>query len=689
MIPIFCSLLFLTPIQSAGTSAQDTTTHLAEVKVSSYFSDQPLLRLTASAGVIGTHVLAQQSGTTLLPALNTVPGVRMEERSPGSYRLSLRGSLLRSPFGVRNVKVYWDEIPLTDAGGNTYLNLLDMGGIQRLELLKGPDGSLFGANSGGVVRIQPQGMAEDDTPMASVTLNGGSYGLFHQQLAADIRPSDTYRFAVNQAHQRTDGYRQNSAMKRTSVQTVQRWNYRPNSELRLLALYTDLQYRTPGGLTEAQYAENPRSARPATPAAPGAVEQQAGITNRSFVGGLVHDTRLGAGLRHVATVFGTVTDFSNPFITNYEERDEANVGFRTYIDYAGGRSSTFSWHANAGMEWQTGKNDFNNYENHGGVRGDAMNFDALRSRQHFYFARFSADVSEKLFLETALSLNYFGYRFRTIFPDNQPEFTKRSFDAEWMPRIALSYLFTPQWAWRGSVSRGYSPPTIEEVRASDQVINTGLTAETGWNYETGLRWQTGKRRVFVDGSVFYYRMADAIIRQLDDAGAESFGNAGGVNQLGWELSAAGWAITTRESGWLRGLQVGTNITLSRFRFGDYRVGDDDFSDNKLTGVPATTVVSNVLIQLPKQLSCYVMHNYTSSIPLNDANESFADAYHLLQAKISWNKPLGKKLNLAVFGGADNLLNETYGLGNDINAFGGRFFNAAALRNFYGGIGLRY
>jgi iron complex outermembrane receptor protein len=63
--------------------------------------------------------------------------------------------LLRSPFGVRDVKIYFDEIPLTDAGGNTYLNAIDIGNIRHVEILKGPDGSLFGANSGGVVLLSP------------------------------------------------------------------------------------------------------------------------------------------------------------------------------------------------------------------------------------------------------------------------------------------------------------------------------------------------------------------------------------------------------------------------------------------------------------------------------------------------------------------------------------------------------
>src|SRR3954469_12432892 len=101
--------------------------------------------------VVTPRQLQLLNNVSLVPVLNTVPGVRIEEGSPGSYRLSIRGSLLRSPFGVRNVKVYWNEIPLTDAGGNTYLQLVDISQLQSLEIIKGPASSLYGANTGGAV----------------------------------------------------------------------------------------------------------------------------------------------------------------------------------------------------------------------------------------------------------------------------------------------------------------------------------------------------------------------------------------------------------------------------------------------------------------------------------------------------------------------------------------------------------
>src|SRR3954452_12953403 len=130
---------------SLANHALDSVTVTA-FNLQSRWQDAPV-----AMSVVTPRQLQLLNNVSLVPVLNTVPGVRMEERSPGSYRLSIRGSLLRSPFGVRDVKIYYDEIPLTDAGGNSYLNALDFNAVQGVEILKGPDGSLFGANSGGVV----------------------------------------------------------------------------------------------------------------------------------------------------------------------------------------------------------------------------------------------------------------------------------------------------------------------------------------------------------------------------------------------------------------------------------------------------------------------------------------------------------------------------------------------------------
>src|SRR6185437_11813031 len=205
------------------TVRKDSTRHIQPVTIRAYLSEQPMLSVPASVSVINEQQLGVQPDNSFIPVLNTVPGVRAEERSPGSYRLSIRGSLLRSPFGVRDVKIYYDDIPLTDAGGNTYLNAIDFNSIHNMEILKGPDGSLFGANSGGVVLLSPVSRHADSN-FVSAGLNGGSYGLLHENTSLQNR-SGSSQLNLNQAYESYGGYRQNSYMQRHYAQAVNNWTY--------------------------------------------------------------------------------------------------------------------------------------------------------------------------------------------------------------------------------------------------------------------------------------------------------------------------------------------------------------------------------------------------------------------------------------------------------------------------------
>lgn len=687
---------FSNSVKDTVVSAEEI--HLEEVRVRAYFVEQPLLRFTGAGAVIGQKVFDSHSATSLVHAVNTVPGVRMEERSPGSYRLSLRGSLLRSPYGVRNVKVYMDELPLTDAGGNTYLNVLDMNALSRIEVLKGPDGSLFGANSGGVVLLRPQrelSQVGRQNTEASASIEAGSFGLFYQQAKVFSKVRPGYQFSFNQSFQRSDGYRENTALKKLFFQTQHQWDYQWNkkahgqsNQLSLLALYGDLDYRTPGGLTAAQFEENPRSARPATPTIPGAMEQGAGIRNRSFLTGVTHDWNLGGNWKNVFSVFGSYTDFTNPFINNFEKRYENNRGVRTYLATVQELSTALKMQMQTGLEWQSGDYQIENFDNMGGIAGANQMADHLKSSQLTTFFRLSLDWKERWLIEGSLSHNKYFNSFKSLYPTEELSFQSYESPSEWMPRIAVSYSVLPEMVWRATVSKGFSPPTVAEIRPSDQLINTSLEAETGWNYELGIRYYTGDRRVNTDISLFSYRMKHAIVRGLRDNGAEYFYNAGGTHQLGLELALQAWLLDASAHPFLPGIEWSAHWTFSHFRFENYRTDQGDFSGNALTGVPQHVVGQSLQFVFSPVLNAHLSYYYTSSLPLNDANSVYADSYHLLQSKISW-QPFHNRFKrpLQLYIGADNLLNELYSLGNDINAFGGRYYNAAPARNFYIGISL--
>lgn len=660
----------------------DTVRLLKPVTIKAYLSEQPVLSVPASVSVLGAAQLKQQPDNSFVSALNTVPGVRAEERSPGSYRLSIRGSLLRSPFGVRDVKIYFDEIPLTDAGGNTYLNAIDISNIRHIEILKGPDGSLFGANSGGVVLLSP--VNRTDSNYFSAGINGGSYGLFHEKVSLQNTGAKN-RFNFNQSYQTYDGYRQNSRMHRNYLQAGDTYQYGQNSELRALVMYSDLDYQTPGGLTLEQMQADPHLARLPTPTSKGAVEQKIRINTKILLGGLVNDAQLTGRIRNVLAVFGSHVDFANPFITNYEQRDENTYGMRTYFELAAIPKENFDWKLNLGMEWQQTNSQISNYDNNAGEKGKVQKIDKVNTGQHFFFARYAADIFKRLHVEAAASLNYYGYKFRNLAPLNETDFTNRRFDAVVMPRLALSYQLTNDFIWRASVSRGYSTPTTAEVRPTNNIINTGLQAQLGWNYETGFRLRDKEQLFMLDASVFYYKLKNAIVRQLDANEKEYYINAGGTNQPGLELAASGWIVRPNTINFIRGIQLSTGVTISRFKFKDYNVSGANYSGNRLTGVPREVVVSSVLFNLPASLSLFVQHNYTSSIPLNDANNIYAAKYHLLQAKASWQHAISRKTRFELYAGADNLLNQKYSLGNDLNAAGTRYFNPAPLRNYFLGV----
>lgn len=662
----------------------DSIQNVNEITIKAYLSEQAILKVPSSVSLINSKQLRDQPGISMLPAFNSVPGIRMEERSPGSYRLSIRGSLLRSPFGVRNVKIYMDEFPLTDAGGNTYLNLVDVNSINNIEVLKGPDGSIFGANSGGVVLMNLYDKNADSS-YVSAGLSGGSYGLFQEKLAIQKKINNQY-LNINHSYQRSDGYREHSAMSRHYAQLMYRLNYaKETSQLRVLAFFSDLEYKTPGGLTLAQYIANPQAARPSTNFAAGPVAQKARIENNTFYAGVVNDARITEKLKHVLAVYGTHTDYLNPFITNYEIRNENTTGLRTYLELSGKEDAKISWKWNAGLELQKTAADISNYDNLGGEKGKMQAQDDITSNQFFYFTRYSLNIGKKFSAEAAASINHYKYLFSKDIRSYASRF-ERKFDPEFMPRVAMSYQLSSNLAVRTSVSRGYSIPTIAEVRASDNIINTGLESETGWNYETGFRLRNHNDRLWLDASVFQYRLENAIVRRVNANDTEFYLNAGGTRQTGVETQASYWLIEPGSKGFLSGLQIQNSYTLSKYFFRDYFNGSANYSGNRLTGTPRAVIISGMDFRFPKNFYLFAQHNYTSKIALNDANSVFSKDFNLIHFKAGWrSKAKQGKPGLDFFAGIDNLLNETYSLGNDLNAFGGRYFNAAPLRNFFGGV----
>ena len=235
----------------------------------------------------------------------------------------------------------------------------------------------------------------------------------------------------------------------------------------------------------------------------------------------------------------------------------------------------------------------------------------------------------------------------------------------------------------GSISKGFSPPTNAELLPSTGIISTELEAENGYNYELGVRGNAMDGRLQFDVNAFYFRLNNTITQRRDEAGADFFVNAGNTNQKGIETYLS-YRLIKRSNLFFDQVKVWISHTWHNFHYDNYqKVTDDtaDYSGKRLPSIPPHFVAAGADIITRAGFYANLTYNYSDPLPLNDANTEYASSYHLLAARVGFRKVLTRRFSLDVFATGDNLFDVRYSLGNDINAFGGRYFNAAPTRNF--------
>ncbi len=658
---------------------------LSTVTVTGYENRRDLAEIAGAYAIDSRETIDRFKEESLVRSMNTMPGIRLEERSPGSYRVNIRGNLLRAPYGVRNVKVYWNDIPYTDPNGSTPLNLLDLYGIGRVETIKGPAGTVYGAGVGGVLNIY--GRREPAKRIAGgVGFTAGSYGYF-KTTASLSTGNDNQRFDVRYAKQKTDGYRDHTNMDREVIQLNGAFNTSEKGMLSANILFTDLFYQLPGGLTREQYDENPRQARPR------AAEQNSSINHQNLMAGLVHEYEWNRKLRNITSIYLTSGVKENPFITNYELERLNSYGGRTvfYIDSRiGSLPATFT----TGAEINYGNYHANNHGNVNGYADTLRYEDRIKTMQGFLFFQGDLSLSQKWLLTAGASLNYLNYdihRLKDVALDTSYRFD-RTFRPEFMPRIGIVGKLASGISLHGSVSTGFSPPTSEEIRTSDGGINRDLEAEKAMNFEIGMRGNALRDKLYYDVTAFWMRQKETIVSRTTEGGTVVFDNAGTTNQGGLEI-LVGYNFIKDPQKVITLVRLQTAYTYHNFKFADYtkRKGGEnvDYSGNALTGTAPNIFVTTFDFASHRGLSFHFTHNFTDKIPLNDANTVYGDAYHLIDLKVACTKSLFKKHTIVMFVGIDNLLNQKYSLGNDLNAYGSRYFNPSPERNYYGGIRINF
>ncbi len=678
ILPILVISLLLQQFCSAQEKpAKDSATTLNTVVITAFEQNREINSGTI-VKVLNKSNTDRYNKTSLVHAFNSIAGVRMEERSPGSYRINIRGSSLRSPFGVRNIKTYWNDIPVTDPGGNTYFNQFAANDFSSIEIVKGPAGSMYGAGTGGLVLMHSFENAWQ--PSFNVEYVTGSYGL--QNILASIGfGTNNSRSLVTYNHMESDGYRDHTKTKRDNVSFSSQFRISDKQQLTAGVLYNNLFYETPGGLTLAEFNANPKQARPAAGGFPSADGAKAAIYQKNVLVGINHQYSFLPGFKNSTSLFGTFAQILNPTFRNYERRNEPAFGGRTSFIYEK-KINNVKMQFLTGAELQKGYFNTQVSKNKNGNADTLQTNDDIEYFSSSIFAQADLSIKDSWIITAGASLNRSKVNFTRL--NKYPVVEQgRTYENEISPRLAVQKKLKNSVVF-ASVSKGFSPPTIAELLPSTGVISTFLEAEEGINYELGGRVALLKGKLRLEATGFYFKLNNALVTRKDSTNADYYVNAGNTKQTGLEISAD-YTTSFTQCKVLDQLTIRSAYTLNDFKYGDFKKGKTDFSGKKLPSVPNHTLALSADIQFKKGIYFNSTYYYATRIFLDDANTVEANAYNILGCRLGWKVNFKSKVKLNFYAGADNLFDETYSLGNDINAAGGRYYNVAPKRNFYAGL----
>ena len=669
---------------------------LGDLTVSATRVDTSLYETPVSVGYVGIDDIQlgrQQVGID--EALVKVPGLFMQNRYnfAQDLRVSIRGFGSRAAFGIRGIKLYVDGIPATLPDGQGGVDSIDIGSLDRIEVIRGPASSLYGSASGGVINMYTEDGPLDE-PFIEARTSFGSYKFRKHQLKTGGQ-KDKLNYVVNFSRLEYDGYRDHSGTESNLVNSKFRYEIDASSDLTLTLNAVDSpKADDPGGLVRTGNAFNVDIATP-TAAQRNNLRFDAGETVEEQQIGLRYHKSIGKEHDFTLRNYYIFRNFNGnlPFgdFTGLGVTPSGGIiGLDRFVVGGGGQysySQDLLGHKNrltigTDIDRQMDERvNFTNIIDSHLVGPKSLDQDERVFNWGLYLQN-ELSVTESLGLTVGVRYDEVKFDFTDQYFDDGSDDSGKIHFSELSPMLGLLWSVSDAVNIYGNIGTSFETPSSREFANPTAAggFNNSLEAQTAINYEVGVKgFITSKLNYEV--AVFRIETEDELILAgQNPAGSDFYANAGETSRDGLEA-----ALTVQP---LKGLNLSLVYTYSDFEFSKFtdKTGAS-FAGNALPGIPKQVAYAELAYYHPSGLYAAWDTQYVDKVYVDNANSDAAPSYAVSNLRLVYTMDL-HDVELTPFLGINNVFDKQYIGAVRVNEDNNRFFEPAPERNLYAGMSLR-
>ncbi|QWK19634.1 MAG: TonB-dependent receptor [Hydrogenobacter thermophilus] len=643
-----------------------------EVSVTATRTERKTEDVPASVSVVGKEKLEQKPMLNLYDALQGIPGVNITTRNQGyDTRLIIRGAGLKATYGVREIMVLLNGVPITDPDSLTRLDFVDTSLIERVEVVKGPNSTLWGVNSaGGVINVITRSPFERKGGFIKLSL--GDYNTQNHNLYYSTPLGKGLYIGFNASRRQTDNsWRPHNKFWTNQITLQPSYMFEDGSTWENYISYTKASLELPGSLVVDlkrkidQWSEFKRTGNVPQTADPwrhmgrySEILFMSSKLDKTFGNFQIIPVIYINHWQHYHPVTGRINDantwiYGLDFQTNYRHslgvltggftvrHDDQNTDYFKYRDIkvVGGRIvSTLSDSRGELLERQNQKTTLAGVFLQESIQRGRWIVDMGARLDSVKF-----DISGYKWGDYSFSKgNYVSCPDPSI--DNCFSYSREKTYTAVSPRIGVVYKLSPVIHFYGNISTGATTPSSSELSS-----NPNLKLAKVINYEVGLKAR--HRRFSLDTALYLMQVKDEVVRTIQPGGYTQFTNAGKTEKKGLELSGSYRLFD--------GFDVGVSYAYSDYKFKDFSeiVGSTNVSrnGNRLPYVPMHQYSLFASYTHPSGFRFRVQTDTWGEYYMDNANTEKYGGYDFLTSiSVGYAK---KNFDVALM--VDNLFNKKY------------------------------